>query len=51
MQLSPGEHKPKLATRERALNHFERVNPDLSAAVRVAGVEVRWSVIVEEHRD
>lgn len=51
MQLSPGKHKPELATRKRALNHFERIDLDLSAAVRVASVEVRWSMIVEEHSD
>ncbi len=51
MQLSPGEHKPKLTTRERALNHFERIDLNLSAAVRVSSMEVRWPMVVEEHSD
>jgi hypothetical protein len=51
MQLSPSENEPEVTTLKRALNHLERVDPDLSVAIRVASVEVRWSVIVEKHRD
>lgn len=51
MQLCPCQREPKLATRQRALDDFERVDPDLCAALRVTGMEVRGAVIVEEHCD
>lgn len=51
MQLSPCQHEPKLATRQRALDDLKRVDTNLCAALRVTGVEVRGAVIVEEHCD
>jgi hypothetical protein len=51
VQFGPGEHEPKLATTECGLDRLQRVDPDLGASVRVTGVEMGRTVIVEEHRD
>jgi hypothetical protein len=51
MQFGPSEHQPQLATTEGGLDRLQRVDPNLRAAVRVAGVEMGRAVIVEEHRD
>jgi hypothetical protein len=51
VQFSPGEHEAKLSAAEAALDHLQRVDADLRAALGVAGVEVGRTVIVEVHRD
>jgi hypothetical protein len=38
-----------LALRKVALDYLERVDPNLGAALRMASVEVRRSVVVERH--
>jgi hypothetical protein len=41
MQLGPSEDEPQLATSEGGLDRLERVDLNLRASVRVAGVEMR----------
>jgi hypothetical protein len=51
VQLGPREYEPQVAARKVAVDHLERVDPHLGVALSVASVEVRRSVVVEEHRD
>jgi hypothetical protein len=51
MKLGPRENKPKLPAPKRAIEHLQRVDPDLRRAIRVAGMEMRWPMVIEVHRD
>jgi hypothetical protein len=47
----PRRVRPQLPARQVAVDHLKGVDPNLGAAFRLAGVKVRGSVVVEEHRD
>jgi hypothetical protein len=51
MQLRPGEHESQLAASQAAVDHLERVDPNLRAALRMSRMEMRWTVVLEEHGD
>jgi hypothetical protein len=51
MQLCPGEHQPKLADREGALDHLDLIKANLGAGAGVPRVEMRKAVIIEIPRD
>lgn len=51
MELCPGEDESQLATTEVAVHDLQVVDPDLGFPFRMASMEVREAVIVEEHDD
>lgn len=51
VQFGPREDEAQLPAPEGALDHLQCVDADLGVAVRVAGMEVLWAVIVVLHRD
>lgn len=51
MELCPGEDESQLATTKGAVHDLQVVDSDLGFAFRVAGMEMREAVIVEEHDD
>jgi len=51
MQLRPGQNEPQLPAAERAVYHLKGVDLDLRRTISCAGVEMRWLVVVVEHRD
>jgi hypothetical protein len=51
MQLGPRQHQPKLPTPEAAVDHLDRIDPDLRTRSCVTGVKMWRPVTVEEHRD
>ena len=51
MKLCPGEDESQLAASEVAVYDLKVVDPDLGFSFRMASMEVREAVIVEEHDD
>lgn len=51
MQLSPTEDEAQLAATKRVVHHLEVVDPHLRLAIRMAGMKMRMTMVVEVHRD